>query len=259
MTGLTGAVGAVAAVTLVRIQRMRRTAAEHGGALDHAATVGAGDGPPVRLLVLGDSAARGYGLTDAADALPGQVAARVAVAAGRPAAVDSRATDGHRTADVLAEQVPAVADLRPDAVVVGVGVNDAIGRTADARLAADTVALVRAVRTQAPTAGVVVVVCPDLAAAPGFGRPLGALVGWRCRRVARVQQAALAPVCAADDRVRIVHLPRPDASMFGVDGFHPGAAAHAAMADLVAPVVRELLDAPTGAPSREEEHAWTSD
>lgn len=257
--GLVAATGLVAAATLVRIQRMRRTAAAHAGALDHTATVGTGDGPPVRLLVLGDSAARGYGLPDPESALPRLVAVRVAAATERPVAVASEATDGHRTADVLAVQVPSVADAQPDVVVVGVGVNDAIGRTPDGALAADTVALVQAIRAHAPSAGVVLMACPDLSGAPGFGWPLRVVVGWRCRRVARVQQAALATVRASDDRLRVVHLPRPDASMFGVDGFHPGVTAHTAMAERLAPVVRELLDAPTDAPPREQEPAWTSD
>lgn len=257
--GLAGATGVLAAATLVRIQRMRRTAAVHGRSLDHTATIGAGEGPATRLLVLGDSAARGYGMADAAHALPNQVASRLAARTGRPVEVAAQATDGHRTADVLAEQVPVVAEAHPDVVVVGVGVNDAIGRTPDTPLAADTVALVRAVRARAPAAGIVLVACPDLSGAPGFGWPLRVVVGWRCRQVARVQQSALAPVCAADDRVRVVHLPRPDASMFGVDGFHPGVTAHTAMAELVAPVVAELLDDPTDAVSREEEPAWTSD
>lgn len=223
--GVTVALGSMAA----RVQRLRSTAARHAHDLDHAATVGDGPGPALRLLILGDSAARGYGLTDPDAALPRLVGSQVASSMGRPVAVASTATDGHRTADVLAEQVQAVRAVRPDAVVVSVGVNDALGLVGGEALAVATEQLLRAVTDAAEDAAVVLVPCPDLTAAPGFGRVLGALVGLRCRRVAATQLRV-----ARSLGVATVPLPRPDATMFGVDGFHPGASGHAAMAELVA-------------------------
>lgn len=215
--------------TVVRIQRIRRTAAQHAHDLDTSGTVGEGLGAPVRLVVLGDSAARGFGLAEASSAFPQQVARRLAAATGRRVAVTSHATDGHRTADVLAEQVPTLRAAAPDAVVVSVGVNDVVGRTRRDVLADGTERLLRAVVSAADGAVVVFVPCPDLGSAPGFGRALGAVVGWRCRRVAATQRAVA-------DRLGVatVPLPRPDATMFGVDGFHPGASGHAAMAAVVA-------------------------
>lgn len=220
---LLGAAATVlAGTTLVRVERLRRTAGAHAHDLERTATVGEGPGAPVRLLVLGDSAARGYGLADAASAFPQQLARGVARATGRRVAVSSLATDGHRTADVLAEQVPLVRGA--DVVVLSVGVNDAIRRTPLDDLAAGTDELLATAR--ATTDGVVAFVpCPDLGGAPGFGWPLAGVVGWSCRRVARVQQRV-----ARDHDVVVLPLPRPDATMFGTDGFHPGAAGHAAMA-----------------------------
>ncbi len=228
--GTTMLVGA----TVVRIQRMRRTAQEHAHDLERSATVGEGLGEPVRLLVLGDSAARGYGLTDAATAFPQQVARGLAAATGRRVAVTSLATDGHRTADVRTEQVPLVRAADPDVVVVSVGVNDAIGRVPPDEVRASTTALLDAVEDAGDGALVAFVPCPDLGAAPGFGWPLARLVGWSCRRVARAQRRA-----AAGRDLVVVPLPRPDATMFGGDGFHPGETGHAAMARLV---VEALLD-----------------
>lgn len=241
--GVTALVGA----TGVRVQRLRRTAAEHAHDLERTATVGEGPGEPVRVLVLGDSAARGYGLADAGSAFPQQVARGVARTTRRRVSVTSLATDGHRTADVLAEQAPRVRAERPDVVVVSVGVNDAIRRTPPDELAAATDRLLVEVLAAGEGAVVAFVPCPDLGAAPGFGWPLARVVGWSCRRVARVQRRV-----AAGHDVAVLPLPRPDATMFGADGFHPGVAGHAAMAREVVRGLSaradELLARPVTAP-----------
>lgn len=249
VAGLLGVGAAVlTGTTVVRVQRVRRTAGQHAHDLDTDGVVGEGLGDRVRLVVLGDSAARGFGLPDAASAFPQQVARRVAAATGRRVEVRSSATDGHRTADVLADQVPLLAAARPDAVVVSVGVNDVVRRTGRDDLWDATVELLAAVEAAADGAVVVFVTCPDLGAAPGFGRALGALVGWRCRRVAAVQAAAARSVGTPT-----VELPRPDATMFGVDGFHPGVTGHAAMAELTADALLRVAD------DVRKDLAWTSD
>lgn len=217
---------AVAGVTATRVRRLRRSAAAHAHELDHRAVLGSGPGEPVRLLVLGDSAARGYGLEDAAQAYPQQVARQLAAATGRRVDVRATATDGHRTADVVVEQLPLVRAARADAVVVSVGVNDAVRGTRGADLRMATRALLAGVLADADGAVVVLVTCPDLAAAPGLPWPVGPLLGRRCRHVGRVQAAV-----AGDLDVPTVVLPRPGRDLFGADGFHPGAAGHAAMAD----------------------------
>lgn len=229
---------AVAGVTAARVRRLRRSAAAHAHDLDHRAVVGSGPGEPVRLLVLGDSAARGYGLEEAAQAYPQQVARQLAAATGRRVDVRATATDGHRTADVLAEQLPLVRAARPDAVVVSVGVNDAVRGTRGTALRAATRALLAGVLADSDGAVVVLVTCPDLAAAPGPPWPVGPLLGRRCGHVRRVQ-AAMAE--ALD--VPTVALPAPGRDLFGVDGFHPGAAGHAAMAErTVAAVLAVAVD-----------------
>lgn len=255
------AVGAVSATTVVRIRDLRRSAAVHAHDLDHTATVGEGSDEPARLLVLGDSAARGYGLRDVADTFPHQLARHLAAATDRRVHVTSLATDGHRTADLASLQAPQVHAARPDAIVISVGVNDAIRMTPRDELQQATRDLLGAVRAARPDAATILVPCPDLGAAPGFPRPLNLAIGWRCRRVARIQQAV-----AREAGVPVVALPRPDAAMFGADGFHPGAAGQAAMAAVaVDGLVRETEgpDAPTvvsAAPPGESQGAptWTS-
>jgi lysophospholipase L1-like esterase len=226
------ATAALASTTLVRIRELRRTAAAHAHDLPRRATVGEGLGEPVRLVVLGDSAARGYGLTEPSSAFSQQIARHVARTVGRCVEVTTLATDGHRTATVLEEQVPQVRGHRPDAIVLGVGVNDVLGRVPLGRLREETRALLSALVDAGDGAVVVFVPCPDLTEAPGLPRPLHLVAGWRCRRVGRAQQSV-----AADLDIPAAPLPRPDAGMFGDDGFHPGAHGHAVMSRYVADVL----------------------
>lgn len=238
------AVAAGVAVHNVReVGRVRQRARQVHVDLDHRATVGYGLGDPLRLVVLGDSSGAGYGLDDPAVALPRQVATRLSKAAGRPVGVTCLAVDGARTADVVVRQAPHVRRLRPDAVVVVVGVNDAIGRTRRADVVAGTARLAGAIERAAPEAAVAFVGCPNLRYAPGLPAPLDRLVGLACRRVAGAQRVAL-----TGHPVEHVDLYGPlEPGDFGPDGFHPGAEGCARIAERVvdAIVSRETL--------------WTSD
>ncbi|MFP5309053.1 MAG: GDSL-type esterase/lipase family protein [Actinomycetes bacterium] len=241
---LLAAVGVVVRAAL-RVRRLAREAPSHRVPLDHARRVVAAgadpDAAPLRLLVVGDSAADGYGLTDLDDAFPGQAAVRLSALRGRPVEVASVAVDGARTRDVLVRQVPAVAASRPDLVVVGVGVNEALRGARAGGVRADTAALLDALADLGPQ--VALVPCPDLAAAPGLPWPVSSLAGWRCRAVRRAQTAA-----GAAAGVAVVRYPgRPPAAMFGPDGLHPGPLGAAASAALL---VAALED---------KDPPWTSD
>lgn len=246
---------AAVATTAIRVARMRGRAPTHAFDLDPTTTLGEGLGAPVRLLVLGDSAARGYGLADASDAYPQQLARRLASATGRRVHVTSLATDGHRIADVAGEQVPLVKAARPDAVVVSVGVNDAVGRTRRDVLRRVTRDLLVDLRAAADGAVLALVTCPDLRRAPGLPWPLGVAVGWRCRQVAAVQAEV-----ARELAVATVPLPAADPEMFGADGFHPGRQGQVAMARRTAEVLLDragdVLD--TDSDDRRRDRSWIS-
>lgn len=225
--GLAGvAAGALVGLTAGGVRRLRESARDHAHDLDHRATIGEGLGEPLRLLVIGDSAARGFGLQDPADALPQQIARRLAVATGRRVEAMTTATDGHRTREVVAEQLPLVRAARPDAVVVLVGVNDAVAGTRRADLSTGTAQMLSGLATASQGAVTVLLTCPNLSRAPGPPLPLRRVLGWRCRRVATIQQDV-----ASNLGVTTVALPDVERHHYGPDGFHPGAAGHAAMAD----------------------------
>lgn len=210
----------------VRVFRLRRDAPRRGGRREHGRTVGNGYGPPLRLAVLGDSAADGFGLADAVDAYPLQVARRVAAAAGRRVAVRSYAVSGARTADLTAAQVPRLAADGADVVAVSVGVNDVLAARSAYRIAADTEALLAAVAAAAPGAAVGMVGAPDLSHARGLPQPLRAVVGWRCRVANRAQMSAARRRGAGFG----LYPGAPAAAFFGPDGIHPNAAGQAVAA-----------------------------
>lgn len=223
--------GVVTAVNVRQVRKLR--VAGHAAAdLDHGRTVGEGLGEPVRLLVLGDSAARGHGLTDPGQAFPAALGRELARRTGRRVAVACLAADGDRTADVLTRQVPLVRAHQPDVLVASVGVNDAVRMTPLGRVTDDTASLVAALDASAAP-DVALVTCPDLGTAPGFPVPLRWLVGWRCRAVAAAQARGAARAHAPGG-VTLASLEQVEARHYGTDGFHPGPAGHAAMAATVA-------------------------
>lgn len=228
----------------IRIARLRREAPRHLQQLDHDTAVGEGLGEPLELVVLGDSAADGYGNRDIREAYPHQVASRLSVAAGRRVRVRSLAVSGATTADVTDDQVFQLRDTAPDVVVVAVGVNDAIRRTRARDVESATRALLQRLDEVVPEALVVLVGAPDLSTAPGIPWPLRDLLGWRCRTVTDRQGRV-----AEELGVPFVRYGgAPDVEMYGPDGFHPGPAGQAAAADLT-------VDVLMGA----EERSWTSD
>lgn len=181
-----------------------------------------------RVVVLGDSAAAGHGLGDAERGLARRIGRGLHAADGRETVVASVAVDGATTSDVLATQLSAAHGA--EVVVLGVGVNDAIRLRGARRVRRELSDVLGLLRRVAPEARLVLIACPDLSVAPGLPGVLRPPLGWRCRRVARVQAQVA-------DRLGVPRLDLPrralPAEVFGPDGFHPGALGHARMAEQV--------------------------
>ncbi len=235
--GLLG-LGALAAWEVAAVARVARRE-DPGGRHDHDATLGTGLGEPLQVVFLGDSAVDGYGLP-AEEALPRQVAARLANRTGRRVRVRSVAASGATSADVAAFQLPLLrAAGEVDAVVVGVGVNDALQRVRGDAVTDATRAIADGVRRTVPDAALAYVPCHDLSEAPGLGPVLRRVLGWRCRAVAGQQRAVLeeleVPVAAAERR--------GPPELFGDDGLHPGAQGVQVISSLVTGALRAPVTA----------------
>lgn len=203
-------------------------------------------GPGRRLVWLGDSTAAGVGASTASGALPSQVAdglgAAGTSAADRPGSRDVSvsvvAVSGARVADVLADQVPKVAALRPDLVLISVGANDTIRLTGRGAFRRTYEKVIRALPAGVP---VVLLGVPDMGAIPRFAQPLRAVAGWRgrhldaeVRRVAAATGAVYADIAGPTGPL----FRRNPGRYFAADDFHPSDAGYGLWADAVLKVLR---------------------
>ncbi|MEU3307962.1 SGNH/GDSL hydrolase family protein [Nocardiopsis sp. NPDC055551] len=202
-------------------------------------TYGDGDGPPLRLLMIGDSTAAGFAVEEAGETPGVMLAAGIAAASDRPVRLRCTAKPGATSADLgrqLERAGARVPDRRFDVAVVFIGANDVIRRVRPN----DAVAALRDVTRELMGLGtpVVVATCPDL----GTVRP----IGWPLRSVARRasrQLAAAQTIAVTEVGGRTVSLSdilgedfRTDpGSMFGPDRFHPSARGYAQAAFVVLP------------------------
>ena len=130
---------------------------------------------PVRCLVLGDSAAVGYGMSRADATPPAMLGIGLAHVLDAQVEIRSEAVVGAVTSD-LRDQIEAAGDFDPDLVVIIIGTNDVTHRVPAYQ---STRLLGSAVRRLVDGgAQVVVGTCPDL----GTVRPIPQPLRWIARR-----------------------------------------------------------------------------
>jgi lysophospholipase L1-like esterase len=130
------------------------------------------------VVWLGDSTAAGTGASGLGGSLPRQVADRL----GRPVRLTVLARSGARIADVLRLQLPELAHLKPAAVFVSVGANDATHFTWRSRFRRDYGRLLAGLPTTVHQ--VVLLGVPDLGSPTRLPQPLRALAASRGRALA---------------------------------------------------------------------------
>lgn len=178
-----------------------------------------GQGPPLRVLALGDSIIAGVGIAQINDALPGQFARALAAASGRAVHWQAVGANGATAADSRQR----LHDLRAalpscDLVLLSTGVNDCTRLRRRAAFGADLHALRTQLRSSAPGCRLLLAAVPPLDAFPLLPSPLRQLLGMRARQL----DAVMASVAA--DRLDALHVAmpfRPQPDGFGSDGFHP--------------------------------------
>ncbi|PZF97064.1 SGNH/GDSL hydrolase family protein [Micromonospora deserti] len=200
-------------------------------------------GPPVTMVVLGDSSAAGYGVHRRRETPGALLATGLSRRLHRPVRLHRFAVVGAISAG-LKHQVEAALECDPDIAVILIGGNDVTNRTPLGLAVRYLVEAVRALR--AVGCEVVVGTCPDL----GAIRPIQPPLRWLARRWSRQLAAAqtVAVVEAGGWTVSLGDLLGPrfaaePTRMFAWDRFHPSAEGYAVAAAAMLPTALSALGA----------------
>ncbi len=176
--------------------------------------------PPIRLAMLGDSTAAGYGVFRDRDTPAAQLAIAISEVARRPTHVSNVAVVGAESSELPA-QLEALGSARVDLAVIMIGANDVTELTRPSTAVPYLEDTVRQLRSR----GVEVIVgtCPDLGTVRPIAQPLRAYARRLSRRMAREQTVAV--VRAGGRTVSLGDLLGPifakRIEMFSADRFHP--------------------------------------
>ena len=177
----------------------------------------AGEGPRLRLLIVGDSAAAGVGVSRQEDALLGQVVSRLSNR--YRVEFDLQAKTGFTTADILRR----LDDMPPrdyDVALTSLGVNDVLALTARATWLERQRQLRQLLRDKFAVRFTGVSGLPPIHSFPALPQPLR----WHLGNRATEFNTAIAEAVDGEPDVRLINLRfEADADMMASDSFHPGA------------------------------------
>lgn len=197
-------------------------------------------GDPLRIAMLGDSTAAGYGVHRDVETPGVQLAMRLSAVAGRPVHLTSVAVVGAES-EGLGEQVVRALPRHADLAVIMIGANDVTHRIRPADAIRHLSEAVKALRA----AGVEVVVgtCPDL----GTIRPIAQPLRLIARRLSRTLAAAQT-IAVVENGGRTVSLGdmigpgfAKNREWFAADQFHPSAEGYRAAVEALLPSAVDAL------------------
>ncbi|MCT4558136.1 MAG: SGNH/GDSL hydrolase family protein [Pelagimonas sp.] len=195
-----------------------------------------GSGPPLRLLILGDSAGAGVGVDQQDQALSGQLSARLAQ--DYDVSWTLEATTGHTTQNAIKRLDNITGAF--DVVMTSLGVNDVTRGVSQRRFIQQQSQLVARLSAEFHARLIILSAVPDMALFPALPHPLRWVLGQQSRRLDR----GVAQVAQALPQVR--HLRpefEPDPSFVARDGYHPSAQAYALWAEMLAREIRDHFPA----------------
>ncbi len=210
-------------------------------------------GRPIRLAVLGDSGAAGYGADGPKETFGAFLATGLAELANRPVYLHCVAVVGAQTID-LEDQVPHALASLPDVCAMIIGTNDV---THQVRPSHSVRWLQEAVERMRRTGSEVVVgTCPDLGTLRPVAPPLRQVARLWSRRLAAAQ--TIATVEAGGRSVSLGTILGPEflaspSDLFGPDQFHPSPAGYRSCAAAMLPTVAAAVGVATGESVEPEE------
>ncbi len=242
--GLSVLGGALYGILRAEAKVARRTIGEPGDVTPPDATgwYGRGrPGPAIKIVLLGDSSAAGYGVERVEETPGALLASGAAERADRRVYLRAFAKIGARSAD-LAGQLDRALPIEPNVAVLLIGANDVTHRVSPAASVGDLAEAVRRLKE----AGVAVVVgtCPDLGTVKPIPAPLKQVARTWSRRLAAAQTIAVLE--GGGRTVSLGSVLGPEfaaapAVMFGPDRFHPSAAGYRSLAAVLTPSMLAAL------------------
>jgi len=220
-----------------------------GGAIDDAVRDATGwygrgrPGQPVKVALLGDSSASGYGV-DSVEETPGaHLASGLAEATDRPVYLQELCVVGAQSRD-LAVQIDQALEMEPDVALILIGTNDVTHRARPS----ESVRLLELGVRRLRDAGVEVIVgtCPDLGTIEPIAPPLRQVARSWSRRLAAAQTIAVVEAGGRTVSLGSILGPEFAASpkvLFGPDQFHPSAAGYASLASVLLPSILAAVGA----------------
>jgi lysophospholipase L1-like esterase len=198
-------------------------------------------GQALKVALIGDSSAAGYGVETVLETPGAQLASGLAEAADRRVYLKSVAFVGAQSRD-LQGQIEQVLPLEPDVAVILIGANDVTHTVRPSESVRLLEHAVRMLLDQGTSA--VVGTCPDLGTVEPIAFPLRQLARAYSRRLAAAQ--TIAAVEAGGRTVSLGSVLGPEfaaapALLFGPDRFHPSAAGYAHLASVLLPSVLAAL------------------
>ncbi|MFL6059793.1 MAG: SGNH/GDSL hydrolase family protein [Marmoricola sp.] len=192
-------------------------------------------GPAIRVALLGDSSAAGYGLSTVEETPGALLGSGLAAATNRRVHLGAFCLTGAKSSD-LAGQLASALPTEPDIAIILIGANDVTHRMLPSESVRNLAETVRHLQE----AGVAVVVgtCPDLGTVRPIPQPLRLVARSWSRRLAAAQTIAVVEAGGRSVSLGSILGPEFDAApaiLFGPDRFHPSAAGYAALVSVLLP------------------------
>ena len=198
-------------------------------------------GQPIRLLVIGDSAAVGYGMTTAEATPSAMLGIGLAHVMDAPVEVRCRAVVGAQTSELM-QQIAEIDGWDPHVAVIVVGTNDVTHQVPPSTSARQLGDVVR--HLVAADCEVVVGTTPDLGSVRPIMQPLRSVARRWSRNLARKQTMAVVGAggraVSLGDLLGNLFTENRDI-MFGLDRFHPSETGYANMVSVMVPAVAASL------------------
>lgn len=176
-----------------------------------------GSGKPLRLLILGDSAAAGVGAAQQSQALSGQLTQMLAI--NYQIAWQLWAMNGYKSQDLimLLESKPAEAF---DVVLISIGVNDVTGGVSQKKWLAQQQQIMSLLLNKFSAQQIIFTALPPMHCFPALPQPLRWVFGLRAKQF----NACLNNYIATTSNSTFLKLNAPmKAEYMADDGFHPNA------------------------------------